>query len=123
MEKLHEMMLKLKMPEGQRDPGKMMMKGLGKLFVLFMLRKKPMHGYAIIKLLNEEHLYVATPGRVYPWLRDLEEAELVAGKSIKGDKRMSKEYKITEKGRKLLEASRAWFGSGVKGEFFRYMVK
>ena len=123
MEKLHEMMKKLHPPGKSRDPGKMMMKGLGKLFVLFILRKKPMHGYGIIKVLNGEHLYVATPGRVYPWLKDLENAELVASKRIKGDKRMSKEYRITGKGKELLEASRAWFGSGVKGEFFRHMVK
>ena len=123
-DRLKEFMLEAHPPEKLKDPIKIVKKGGAKLFILFMLKKKPMHGYAIIKTLNEEAFFhFATPGRIYPLLREMEDAELVTGKVIKGDKRMVKEYRVTKKGKELLEAARTWFNTGLKGEFHRYMVK
>ena len=54
-----------------------MVKGYLKMAVLFVLMRKPMHGYEIIKSINEWTFGIMTPtaGSIYPTLRDLEERE------------------------------------------------
>jgi len=80
-----------------------MVKGYLKMAVLFVLMRKPMHGYEIIKSINEWTFGIMTPtaGSIYPTLRDLEERELVEGWWIPEKRR--KIYRITEKGRRVFK--------------------
>ena len=77
------------------EPGDM------KYVILKLLRDKPMHGYEVMKEL-EEHTrgcYKPSPGTVYPTLQWLEDEGLVSCAETEG----KKTYSITDAGRKFLE--------------------
>ena len=77
------------------EPGDM------KYVILKLLREKPMHGYEVMKDL-EEHTrgcYKPSPGTVYPTLQWLEDEGLVSSEDTEG----KKIYSITDAGRKFLE--------------------
>jgi len=72
-----------------------------KYVILKLLREKPMHGYEVMKEL-EEHTrgcYKPSPGTVYPTLQWLEDEGLVSSADTEG----KKTYSITDAGRKFLE--------------------
>jgi len=76
-----------------------------KYVILKLLREKPMHGYEVMKAL-EEHTsgcYKPSPGTVYPTLQWLEDEGLVVGKEVEG----KKVYEITDAGRAFLEEHRS----------------
>ena len=80
-----------------------MLRGYLKMAVLFALMRKPMHGYEIIKSINEWTFGIMTPtaGSIYPTLRDLEERKLIEGWWMLEKRR--KIYRITEKGRRVFK--------------------
>lgn len=65
--------------------------------ILRLLCEKPMHGYEIIRTLEERShgFWRPSPGSVYPILQFLEESELVTSNDEDG----KKVYAITDKGR------------------------
>lgn len=75
-------------------------RGLFRYLVLYLLKEKPMHGYAIMNAMKELFMgyYMPSPGILYPTLQILEKNGLIEGK-IDEDKRI---YKITNKGLDLL---------------------
>jgi len=76
-----------------------------KYVILKLLREKPMHGYEVMKAL-EEHTsgcYKPSPGTVYPTLQWLEDEGLVAAKDVEG----KKVYEITDAGRTFLDEHRS----------------
>ncbi|WP_456468752.1 PadR family transcriptional regulator [Archaeoglobus sp.] len=78
------------------------MRGYLKLFVLHLLESKPMHGYGIIKAIEEGFgLPPPSPGAIYPILANLKRAGLIELDSR--EEREKKVYCLTEKGRKYLE--------------------
>jgi len=72
-----------------------------KFVILRLLREKPMHGYEVMRALEEGSggWYRASPGSVYPTLQMLEEGGYVTSEQVDG----KKVYTITDAGRKLLE--------------------
>ncbi|HEX6560158.1 MAG TPA: PadR family transcriptional regulator [Longimicrobiales bacterium] len=72
-----------------------------KYVILRLLRDKPMHGYEVMRALEEESggWYKASPGSVYPTLQMLQDQGLVEAQEQDG----KKVYSITEAGRKHLE--------------------
>ncbi len=68
-----------------------------KYVLLRLLADEPMHGYELIRRLEEEShgLYSPSPGSVYPTLQLLEDQGLVSSEQVDG-KRV---YRITEEGR------------------------
>jgi DNA-binding PadR family transcriptional regulator len=77
------------------EPGDM------KYVILRLLKDKPMHGYEVMKEL-EEHTrgcYKPSPGTVYPTLQWLEDEGLVKGEEVEG----KKVYSITDSGLEFLE--------------------
>lgn len=64
--------------------------------ILRLLGEKPMHGYEIIRTLEERShgFWRPSPGSVYPILQFLEEQDLVASREEQG----KKVYAITDKG-------------------------
>jgi len=81
-----------------------MKKGYLKLMILFTLLREPLHGYEIIKRINEYSFGLLTPtfGALYPSLRELENKKLIKG-IWKSDGRRIKVYEITENGKKVFE--------------------
>ena len=76
-----------------------------KYVILKLLRDKPMHGYEVMKEL-EEHTrgcYKPSPGTVYPTLQWLEDEGLVRSEEVEG----KKVYAITDAGRAFLEEHRS----------------
>ena len=76
-----------------------------KFVILRLLRERPMHGYEVMRALEEEAhgCYSASAGSVYPALQWLEDEGYV--RSEEGPER--KVYSITDAGRAFLEKNRA----------------
>ncbi len=72
-----------------------------RIFLLWSLCERPMHGYELIQFFKEKthDLWTPSPGSVYPTLQLLEEQELVTSKKVDG----KTVYTITKQGRKAAE--------------------
>lgn len=88
---------------GRRRRGRRQWFGAGdmKYVILKLLRDKPMHGYEVMKALEEQShgCYKPSPGTVYPTLQWLEDEGLVSSEEKEG----KKVYVITDAGRTFLE--------------------
>ncbi|RLG79355.1 MAG: hypothetical protein DRO13_06135 [Thermoprotei archaeon] len=83
-------------------------KDLVMLKVLDMLSKEPMHGYGIMKRLEEEYGYKLSPGLIYPILRRIIDMGFaVANETSVGGKKVVV-YEITQEGREFLEKNRKY---------------
>jgi DNA-binding PadR family transcriptional regulator len=82
--------------EGSRFFGR----GDMKYALLWLLQERPMHGYEMIKALEQRSggFYSPSPGSIYPTLQMLEEGGYVTGSEVEG----KKVYTITDAGRALL---------------------
>ncbi|HEX9728451.1 MAG TPA: helix-turn-helix transcriptional regulator [Gemmatimonadales bacterium] len=76
-----------------------------KYVILKILRDKPMHGYEVMKALEERTrgCYKPSPGTVYPTLQWLEDEGLVDARDADG----KKVYEINDAGRAFLEEHRS----------------
>lgn len=83
---------------GRRRPVR---RGDLKYVILGLLADEPMHGYEVIRRLEEESagLYSPSPGSVYPTLQMLEDEGYVVSEPVDG----KKVYRITEAGRAFLD--------------------
>lgn len=72
-----------------------------KYALLELLSKEPMHGYQMMKGLEEKSggLYTPSPGSIYPTLQMLEDRDLIQATEING----KKIYTITEAGSSFLQ--------------------
>jgi DNA-binding PadR family transcriptional regulator len=72
-----------------------------KFVILRLLKKKPMHGYEVMRALEEESggWYKASAGSVYPTLQMLEDQGLIASAEMDG----KKVYSVTDAGKQHLE--------------------
>jgi len=71
-----------------------------KFALLALIQERPMHGYEMIKALEEKSggFYTPSPGSIYPTLQLLEDRGLVTVNEVEG----KKVYSITDAGRALL---------------------
>jgi DNA-binding PadR family transcriptional regulator len=76
-----------------------------KYVILKLLEEKPMHGYEVMKALEEQThgCYKPSPGTVYPTLQWLEDEGLVEAEDREG----KKVYGITTEGREFLEENKS----------------
>ena len=90
---------------GRRRRGPWFESGDMKYVILQMLRDKPMHGYEVMKALEERThgCYKPSPGTVYPTLTWLEDEGLVRSEEAEG----KKVYAITDAGREFLETHKS----------------
>jgi DNA-binding PadR family transcriptional regulator len=79
-------------------------KGYTRIALLILLSKKPCHGYEMMKEVEDrtEGCWKPTAGGVYPILQSLEKAGYIEGK-WGPQKRKRKIYRITEKGKLILD--------------------
>ena len=82
--------------------GRLFEKGFFKYLILEALSERPMHGYEIMKVISEKFsgFYAPSAGVVYPTLQMLEDLGYIKAISEDG----KKTYKITDKGRKFVDA-------------------
>ncbi len=76
-----------------------------KYVILKLLKEKQMHGYEVMKALEEQTrgCYKPSPGTVYPTLQWLEDEGLVQSEEVEG----KKIYSITETGLEFLEQNKS----------------
>lgn len=86
--------------------GRLFAPGDMKFVVLRLLQDKPMHGYEVMKALEErsQGCYKASPGTVYPTLQWLEEEDLVGREGSGSGKKI---YSITAAGAGFLGENQA----------------
>lgn len=79
-------------------------RGQVKFALLELLIEKPMHGYQMIKALEEKTngLYTPSPGSIYPTLQLLEDQGYITSEKIDGKNR----YQITEEGKSYYEENK-----------------
>jgi DNA-binding PadR family transcriptional regulator len=82
------------------EGGRFFGRGDMKFALLELLQERPMHGYEMIKALEEKTggFYSPSPGSIYPTLQMLEEGGLVTSAEVEG----KKVYTITDAGRAVL---------------------
>lgn len=75
-----------------------------KFVILRLLAERPMHGYEVMRALEEESggWYKASPGSVYPTLQMLEDEGYLRSEQDNG----KKVYHITDEGREYLKSNR-----------------
>lgn len=86
-----------------REGGRFFGRGDMKYALLWLLQERPMHGYEMIKALEERSggFYSPSPGSIYPTLQMLEEGGFVTSSEVEG----KKVYTITDAGRALLSGN------------------
>lgn len=83
-----------------REGGRFFGRGDMKYALLWLLQERPMHGYEMIKALEQRSggFYSPSPGSIYPTLQMLEEGGFATSNEVEG----KKVYTITDAGRALL---------------------
>jgi DNA-binding PadR family transcriptional regulator len=86
---------------GQRFRWRVFERGDLKFVILRLVSEKPMHGYEVMRALEEESCgcYKASPGSVYPTLQMLEDEGYLRYREEEG----KKVYEITDEGREYLD--------------------
>jgi DNA-binding PadR family transcriptional regulator len=77
-------------------------RGTLKYAALMVLKEQPLHGYAIIKAIEEKYGYPPSPGVVYPTLQMLEDQGYV----VMTQQENKKVYALTDEGQRCLEEHR-----------------
>jgi PadR family transcriptional regulator PadR len=93
--------------------------GILQMQILWLLSKRPTHGYALLKQLREIRRSPLTQGTLYPALATLEKMRLI--KSRKAGARGKKVYVLTQRGKKaLLDCCREFVSvfAGIFGDFY-----
>ena len=78
---------------------------LGKirLFILWAVMKYgPVHGYGLISIFKKNGLHIAKASRIYPIMAEAEKKGYLASKDVKHGGRKVKKYRITKKGKDLI---------------------
>lgn len=73
--------------------------------LLLRLQEHPLHGYALMKEIEEKYGYSVSPGVVYPTLQMLEDEGFIAI----SEENHKKVYSLTEEGRKYIQENTAIF--------------
>src|SRR4026209_1317967 len=87
-----------------------LMQGTLELMILNTLARESMHGYGIVLRIHEaaEDLLKVEDGSLYPALYRMEERGWIKSEwGVSENNRLAKFYKLTNKGKKQLEAQRA----------------
>jgi len=91
--------------------GKELMKGSTVVLILTLLGRRDMYGYEMVKELETESdgVFHLKEGTLYPILHTLEEGGMVEAYWRKAGTRPRKYYRLTDRGRKVLEErTREW---------------
>ena len=91
------------------------------LFMLWLINRKEMHGYEIVKTLKKEGTPHPGANRIYPLLNMMLGEGLISQKEKKDGKRVRKIYVITHKGKTMLLQGKKMF-TGLIKEFLKDMI-
>jgi DNA-binding PadR family transcriptional regulator len=89
------------MSEKSKRMKKLVPRGFLSSYVLLILKEGPLHGYEIMKKIEERTgFWRPSPGTIYPLLRSLVKNGLI---EVISENDRAKKYKLTQKGKKLSE--------------------
>ncbi len=88
------------------DPLRPMFTGFVRLHILYHADKEPICGVEIMEEL-QHHGYKLGPGTLYPILQQLQEGGYLTSKEAVVNGKRRKNFRITARGRKLLDEARA----------------
>ncbi|MBE0511799.1 PadR family transcriptional regulator [Candidatus Bathyarchaeota archaeon] len=88
--------------------------GLEKPLILWLLSRKPRHGYELIKEFRKLTGQRLKPGIVYPFLHWLEDEGFAVSEWVKRSGRNLRCYRLTEKGENMLTKLRDLFNKPIK---------
>jgi len=92
------------------------------LFILWLIHRKPMTGYDIVKVMRNDGIRVSC-SFVYPMLTLLTDLGLIEVHEENTGKRKRKVYRITSKGRRYLHSVREKILSPLRKEFLRFLLE
>lgn len=95
--------------------------GLLQMQILWILGREPMHGYEMMKKLNNMKTSKIGQGTLYPALQKLEEYELIKIKEVGG--RGRKTYELTCEGKEVMARSCREFSRTFSGIFIDFFCK
>lgn len=105
------------MPKHERKMIRGFMRGFGKIIILWLISKKPQHGYEIMTQLHEASPLsskMPSTSMIYPVLHKLEKNGLIKGTWEHHGKRKVKYYEITPEGEESLNRIRKMVSKGQK---------
>jgi len=91
-----------------------MIRGLNRLIILWLLSRKAMTGYGVMKELSRITGQSLTPGAVYPLLYELEEEGYLTGEWRSRGRRRVKYYSTTARGGETLRRLRETIKTPLK---------
>ncbi|MEM3437537.1 MAG: PadR family transcriptional regulator [Nitrososphaerales archaeon] len=97
-------------------------KSFSRAIILWLLSKKPLSGYSIIKEIKRLSGQKFHPGVIYPLLYELEKDGLITGEWTRKNGRYIKNYSITDDGEKMLDKLRKIFDMPLK-EVLKELIK
>jgi DNA-binding PadR family transcriptional regulator len=90
------------------------LRGLERPVMLWLLSRKPRHGYELILEFKRLTGRKLKPAMVYPFLRKLEKGGFAVSEWVKKGKRKLRYYSLTKRGEGLLRKVRGIFSNSLK---------
>ncbi len=88
-----------------KDPSQKMFLGFVRIHILYHASKGEIYGAWMMKELSR-HGYSISPGTIYPILHEMERDGLLKSRKVVVRGKVRRVYRITEKGREILENAR-----------------
>lgn len=89
-------------------------RGLHKPVILWLLSRRPRHGYGLMKTFKRLTGQKLNPSTVYPFLHRLEDEGFTVSEWVKRGGRNLRRYRLTEKGETLLRRLRHLFNKPIR---------
>lgn len=99
------------------------LRGLEKPIIIWLLLRKPRHGYEIIVEFKRLTGRKLKPSIVYPFLHRLETEGFISGEWVLNGKRKMRHYALTKRGEELLQKVREMFAKPIKEMFLDLIEK
>jgi DNA-binding PadR family transcriptional regulator len=95
------------------------------IFLLWLISKKEIHGYELMKLIkSDKAMPCLAVSKLYPLLCELNRKGFISQKKVLQGRRVKKPYRITKKGRLVLKMAKEHFKrSNLMVQFAEDMLK
>lgn len=105
-----------------------LMKGVRRIFILWLISKEKIHGYALINIINEAvsqvpEAKVVHGSTIYPILHQLKQEGLITSSVELNGKKKVKAYEITDKGLELLNLIKKVVRSRPQNDIMLLFIK
>ena len=89
-------------------------RGIEKPLILWLLSRRPRHGYELIAEFRRLTGQKLKPGMIYPFLQRLEDEGFAVSEWMKRSGRNLRCYRLTEKGEQMLTKVQEFFSKPIK---------